>query len=129
MDEPSASVAIQGLLRPAFIEEQSVIQKHRSDHKSSNADVNQVGEIVEDKLEDLGTINDHRHESGSSENSSIWAEEAEKDEIPVNGTSFYRLEMTRIQFFSSYGHPVCLMVFRCVLTFCCCWSMSLYIIV
>jgi hypothetical protein len=110
MDEPSASVAIQGLLRPAFIEEQSVIQKHRSDHKSSNADINQVGEIVEDKLEDIGMINDHKHESGSSENSSIWAEEAEKDEIPVNGTSFYRLEMIRIQLFSSYGHPVCLMV-------------------
>lgn len=105
MDEPSASVAIQGLLRPAFIEEQSVIQKHRSDHKSSNADINQVGEIVEDKLEDLGMINDHGHESGSSENSSIQAEETKKDEIPVNGTSFYRVEMIRIQLFSSYGHP------------------------
>ena len=111
MEEPSASLAIQGLLRPAFIEEQSVIQKHLSNHQSSNADINQAGKIVEDKPEDLGMINGYRHESLSSEDGSIQAEEPEKDEIPVNGTSFYRLEMIRIQLFSSHGHPVCLMDF------------------
>ncbi|KAK4571440.1 hypothetical protein RGQ29_030030 [Quercus rubra] len=106
MEEPSASLAIQGLLRPAFIEEQSVIQKHLSNHQSSNADINQAGKIVEDKPEDLGMINGYRHESVSSEDGSIQAEEPEKDEIPVNGTSFYRLEMIRIQLFSSHGHPI-----------------------
>ncbi|KAL4595023.1 hypothetical protein ACB092_12G061800 [Castanea dentata] len=105
MEEPSASLAIQGLLRPAFIEEQSVIQKHLSDHRSSNADINQAGKIVEDKPEDLGMINGYRPESGSSEDGPNQAEEPEKDEIPVNGTSFYRLEMIRIQLFSSHGHP------------------------
>lgn len=110
MEQPPASLAIQGLLRPAFIEEQSFIQKRLSDHQSSNADINQVGKIEEDKPEDLGMINGYRDESESSEDGSIRAEEPEKDEIPVNGTSFYRLEMIRIQLFSSHGHPVCLMV-------------------
>ncbi|KAG7981422.1 hypothetical protein I3843_05G233400 [Carya illinoinensis] len=105
MDQPSASLAIQGLLRPAFIEEQSIIQKNLSDHQSSNADINQVEKNLGDKIEDLGMINGHRRESGSSEDSSVWADETEKDEISVNGTSFYRLEMIRIQLFSSYGHP------------------------
>uniref|UniRef100_A0A2N9IS07 Uncharacterized protein n=1 Tax=Fagus sylvatica TaxID=28930 RepID=A0A2N9IS07_FAGSY len=105
MEQPPASLAIQGLLRPAFIEEQSFIQKRLSDHQSSNADINQVGKIEEDKPEDLGMINGYRDESGSSEDGSIRAEEPEKDEIPVNGTSFYRLEMIRIQLFSSHGHP------------------------
>ncbi|XP_041010819.1 uncharacterized protein At3g49140-like isoform X3 [Juglans microcarpa x Juglans regia] len=105
MDQPSASLAIQGLLRPAFIEEQSIIQKNLSDHQSSNADINQVEKNLGDKIEDLGMINGHRRESGSSEDSSVWADETEKDENSVNGTSFYRLEMIRIQLFSSYGHP------------------------
>ncbi|KAF3432926.1 hypothetical protein FNV43_RR24028 [Rhamnella rubrinervis] len=101
MEQPPASMAIQGILRPAFIEEHSVIQKHLSDHRSSNIDVDQGVENVEDNLEDLGRINGHKHESGSSEDSSNWAEELEKDEIPSNGTTFYKLEMIRIQLFSA----------------------------
>ena len=48
---------------------------------------------------------------GSLEQVSTFKIEPEKDEIPVNGNSFYRLEMIRIQLFSSHGHPVCLMGF------------------
>lgn len=110
MDQPSASLTIQGLLRPAFIEEQSVIQKHLSDHQSIDTDRNGVGKILDDKIEDLGVINERRDESGSSDDSSICKEETQKDEIPVNGTSFYRLEMIRIQLFSSHGNSVGLIV-------------------
>ncbi|KAK4571442.1 hypothetical protein RGQ29_030032 [Quercus rubra] len=42
---------------------------------------------------------------GSLEQVSTFKIEPEKDEIPVNGNSFYRLEMIRIQLFSSHGHP------------------------
>ncbi|KAK9293168.1 hypothetical protein L1049_021156 [Liquidambar formosana] len=104
MDQPPAGLAIQGLLRPAFIEEKSVIQKHLTDHQSSNADVNQVGTILEDKLKDLHKINGHGQESRLSQDDSIWAEESEKDESLRNGTSFYKLEMIRIQLLSAHGH-------------------------
>lgn len=106
MEQPPASMAIQGLLRPAFIEEHSVIQKHLSDNQSSNIDVDQGVENVEDNLEHLGRINGHKHESGSSEDSSNWAEELEKDESPSNGTTFYKLEMIRIQLFSADADQV-----------------------
>ncbi|KAA8533671.1 hypothetical protein F0562_031188 [Nyssa sinensis] len=98
MDQPPAGLAIQGLIRPAFIEEHSVIQKHLSDHQSSNADTTQ------DKVEDLGIINGHIHEPGPSQDSSIWAEELEKDESLRNGTSYYKLEMTKIQLVSAHGY-------------------------
>ena len=42
---------------------------------------------------------------GSLEQVSTFKIEPEKDEIPVNGSSFYRLEMIRIQLFSSHGNP------------------------
>uniref|UniRef100_A0A5B6YK02 FMN-binding split barrel n=2 Tax=Davidia involucrata TaxID=16924 RepID=A0A5B6YK02_DAVIN len=104
MDQPPAGLAIQGLIRPAFIEEHSVIQKHMSNHQSSNADTTQVGKIVNDKVEDIGIINGHIHEPGPSQDSSIWAEELEKDENLRNGTSYYKLEMIKIQLISAHGH-------------------------
>lgn len=106
MEQPPASLAIQGLVRPAFIEEHSVIRKHLSDHKKSDIDVNQVSENVEDNLEELDRINGHKNEAGSSEDSSNWAEELDQDEIPTNGSTFYKLEITRIELFSSNGHQV-----------------------
>lgn len=104
MDQPPAGLAIQGLLRPAFVEEHSVIHKHMSDHQSSNVEANQTGTIAEGEQEELGTINGHRHELGSSQDSSDWEEELEKDESPRNGTSFYKLEMIKIQLISAHGH-------------------------
>ncbi|KAH7538107.1 hypothetical protein FEM48_Zijuj03G0164100 [Ziziphus jujuba var. spinosa] len=110
MEQPPASLAIQGLIRPAFIEEHSVIRKHLSDHKNSNLDGNQVGENVEDNIEELDRINGHKTEAGSSEDSSNWAEDLEQSEIPTNGATFYKLEMIRLQLFSSNGNQVSLTV-------------------
>ncbi|XP_059629150.1 uncharacterized protein At3g49140-like isoform X1 [Cornus florida] len=104
MDQPPAGLAIQGVLRPAFIEEDSVIQKHISDQQSSDCDTTQVGEIVQDKVEYFGIINGQIHELGPSENSANRAEDSEKDESLQSGTSFYKLEMIKIQLISAHGH-------------------------
>ncbi|XP_048325613.1 uncharacterized protein At3g49140 isoform X2 [Ziziphus jujuba] len=110
MEQPPASLAIQGLIRPAFIEEHSVIRKHLSDHKNSNLDGNQVGENVEDNIEELDRINGHKTEAGSSEDSSNWAEDLEQSEIPTNGATFYKLEMIRLQLFSSNGNQEAVLI-------------------
>lgn len=105
MNQPPAGIAIQGLLRPALIEEQSVIQKHASSHQSNNTNANQAEKILEDEEEDLEKINGH--ESGPSRDSSIQAEEIEKDLNIMNGFSFYKLEMIKILLISAHGHQVC----------------------
>ncbi|KAF7149314.1 hypothetical protein RHSIM_Rhsim03G0191900 [Rhododendron simsii] len=100
MDQPPDGLVIQGLLRPALIEEHSVIQKHMSDHNSGTSDLKQTGILDEDKVENLGIINDHRQ---LSQDSSTSAEELEKCESLGNGTSFYKLEMIKIELISSQG--------------------------
>ncbi|KAL7183729.1 hypothetical protein ACSBR2_026000 [Camellia fascicularis] len=106
MDQPPAGLAVQGLLRPAFIEEHSVIQKHisESNDQSGDTDSDQIERSVEDKVEDIGIINGQRHGPGSTQDSDIWAEELEKGESVRNGTSFYKLEMIKIQLISAHGH-------------------------
>ncbi|KAF5179557.1 Pentatricopeptide repeat (PPR) superfamily protein [Thalictrum thalictroides] len=105
MDQPAPGICIQGLLRPAFIEESSVIRKHNRD--SSNDETNRV-EKVSDDIKDQG-INGHDHDSysaSSSQNGSIGAEEADKDENSRTGSSFYKLEMIKIQFISPHGNQI-----------------------
>ncbi|TXG71023.1 hypothetical protein EZV62_005958 [Acer yangbiense] len=104
MEEAPAGLTIQGLLRPALIEEHSDIQKHMSSNQSRDADIGQVGEIVENKLEDLQIINGHRHDSESSKDSSIQAEESNKEGVPKNGTTLYKLEIIKIQLILAHGH-------------------------
>ena len=106
-EQAPASLAIQGLIRPALIEEHSVIQKHLSDHQSDNDGIDEVGRTVEDDLEDPVTINGYK--SGTSKDSPVSAEELEnkQDEARGNGTTFYKLEMVKIQLFSSHGNQVC----------------------
>ncbi|KAH7557721.1 hypothetical protein JRO89_XS11G0208100 [Xanthoceras sorbifolium] len=104
MEEAPAGLSIQGLLRPALTEEHSDIQKHMSSNQSRDADILQVGEIVENKLEDLHIINGQRHESESSNDSSIQAEESNKEDVPRDGTTFYKLEMIKIQLILAHGH-------------------------
>lgn len=111
MNQPPAGIAVQGLLRPAFIEEQSVIQKHISSNQTDNANANQVEKILEDNAEDLEKVNGQDgHESGSSRDSSIKAEDTEKDYNMMNGFSFYRLEMIKLLLISAHGHQVCLYI-------------------
>ncbi|KAJ4708941.1 Pentatricopeptide repeat (PPR) superfamily protein [Melia azedarach] len=101
MEQPPAGLAIQGLLRPALIEEHSDIQKHISSNQSRAVDIS--GNAVENK-QDLQIINDHRHESESSSNDSSYAEESKKDGMPINGTSFFKLEMIKIQLILADAH-------------------------
>ncbi|KAI4347597.1 hypothetical protein L6164_008398 [Bauhinia variegata] len=101
MEQPPVALAIQGIIGPAFIEEHSDIQKHLSGSQSSNADISKSKE----NKEDLGVINGHVHNSGSSTDDASHVENFENLEIPVNETSFYKLEMTKIQLFSAHGHP------------------------
>ncbi|KAL2558663.1 Pentatricopeptide repeat (PPR) superfamily protein [Forsythia ovata] len=99
MEQPSAGLAIQGLLRPAFIEEHTVIQKH----KSGNADTNNIAK--EQMQEPAVEINGHKPEKETMQGSPSLKEELEKDETLGNGTLFYKLEMIKIQLVSSHGHP------------------------
>nr|GLL20112.1 uncharacterized protein At3g49140-like [Ipomoea trifida]GMC61037.1 uncharacterized protein At3g49140-like [Ipomoea batatas]GMC64812.1 uncharacterized protein At3g49140-like [Ipomoea batatas] len=104
MELPPAGLAIQGILRPAFLEEHVVIQKQMSDHKTSNADRNQISKAADCKETTIVPINGHRHKSGLDQDNPNWAEELEKDETLGNGTSFYKLEMIKIQLISAHGH-------------------------
>ncbi|KAF7813040.1 uncharacterized protein G2W53_034016 [Senna tora] len=99
MEQPPACLAIQGLLRPAFIEEQSVIQKHLSTNQSNTTD---TSEPLKDNGEDPGAINGLVHKPVSSKDN---AAQVENSDIPANVTSFFKLEMVKIQLFSAHGHP------------------------
>ncbi|XP_038686000.1 uncharacterized protein At3g49140-like isoform X2 [Tripterygium wilfordii] len=102
MEQPPAGLAIQGIIRPSLLEEHSDIQKHMSGSYSRNPDINQVG--GDEKLDDVGAINGEKQESQPLKDGSIWSEESLRDEIPRSGTSFYKLEMIKIQLISEYGH-------------------------
>lgn len=111
MDQPPGGLAIQGFLRPAFVEEHAVIQKHITDNHSSNENINQTASVEEHREENTIQVNGHTHEKGSANENPGWVEELEKDETLGNGTSFYKLEMVKIQLISSQGHQVNLQFF------------------
>lgn len=106
MEQPPATLVIQGVLRPAFSEEHSVIQRHLSSRHSSNGDINEA-QKHEDNLENHGMINRHDHESSSSKDGLNLADGLDGN-IPMSEASFYRLEMIKIQLFTGHAHPVCL---------------------
>ncbi|GKD87979.1 hypothetical protein Tco_1359133 [Tanacetum coccineum] len=85
--QPPAGLALQGVLRPAFVEESSVINKYVLDGESNDEEAaNQVSEGDE---EDLGVINGHEPES--SQDVSSEEDESQKDQISGNRTSYYKL--------------------------------------
>ncbi|XP_009802899.1 uncharacterized protein At3g49140-like isoform X2 [Nicotiana sylvestris] len=106
MDQPPAGLVIQGLLRPAFPEEHASIPKQISEHKSNDAGIDQIEKVAEYKQNCSVQVNGHKHESGSSQDGPSCPEELEKDETLGNGTSFYKLEMIKIQLISSHGHQI-----------------------
>lgn len=109
MEPRPACVVFQGVLRPAFIEENSPIQKHLSANQSSDAEVSKV---TENKEESTGGINGHEHNTESSEdNASQQVENDGNSDVSSDETSFYRLEMVQIQVFSAHGHPVSWLTF------------------
>ncbi|XP_074372300.1 uncharacterized protein At3g49140-like isoform X2 [Apium graveolens] len=103
MDQPPAGIAIQGILRPSFLEEHSVIYKNKSDRKSSEDGENQVGKVAEDNQEEHDIINGHSHSLEPSQDKPDWPEELDKGESLESGTSFYKLEMVKIQLISAHG--------------------------
>lgn len=108
MDQPPAGLVIQGLLRPAFLEENTTIPKQISEHKLNDAGIHLMEEVAEHKQNGSVHVNGVKHKSGSSQDSPRWPEELEKDETLDNGTSFYKLEMIKIQLISSHGQQVSL---------------------
>ncbi|KAI3793004.1 hypothetical protein L1987_35616 [Smallanthus sonchifolius] len=101
MDQPPAGLAIQGVLRPAFLEESSVRNKSMLDSQSKDDEANQISEGNE---EDLGVINGHRYELGPSQDGPNTEDELQKDQISGNGTSYYKLEFVKIHLISAHGN-------------------------
>ncbi|XP_068660326.1 uncharacterized protein At3g49140-like isoform X2 [Aristolochia californica] len=89
MDQPSTAIAIEGLLRPAFIEEQSIIREYIRRNQSHD-DCKRQDEL-------------NSNPETSSKDGGIQGEEIRKDESNLNGSSFYKLEMIKIQLVSAYG--------------------------
>ncbi|KAL0358923.1 UNVERIFIED_CONTAM: hypothetical protein Sangu_0741700 [Sesamum angustifolium] len=107
MDQPSTGLAVQGLLRPAFVEEHSVVQKHTSDTESRDIDANHFSGK---QIPGILRINGHGKEKELSQSNVSSAEELEKDEILGNGYVFYELEMIKIQLISSHGDQECVLI-------------------
>lgn len=104
MDQPSTGLALQALLRPAFVEEHSVIQKHISGTESSDIDANHIaGKQIQ---EGILQVNGHAKEKELAQGNVSRAEELEKDETLGNGYVFYELEMIKIRLISSQGDQV-----------------------
>lgn len=103
MDQPPAGLAIQGVLRPAYVEESSVINKYMLDSQSKDEEANPISE---GKEEYLGVINGHRHEFEPSQDGPDTEEELQKDQISGNGTSYYKLEFVKIHLISAHGNQV-----------------------
>jgi len=114
MEQPPACVAIQGVIRAAFVEEHSTIRKHLSAGQSSDTD---ISKSIESKGENIGVINGHVLDSGSSgdDDGSQQVENNGNSIVPISEASFYKLEMIKIQVFSAQGQPVSLLtcMFSC----------------
>lgn len=104
MEPPPVGIVIQGLLRPVLLEEKLAIQKLLSGH-SSRTDVNNIKNPMDEKSENSAT-DGQIQQPVSSGDGSAKAQELEKDESLKNVTSFYKLEMIKIQLLSVHGHPV-----------------------
>ncbi|KAL0382392.1 UNVERIFIED_CONTAM: hypothetical protein Scaly_0526500 [Sesamum calycinum] len=68
MDQPSTGLAVQGLLRPAFVEEHSVVQKHTSDSESRDIDANHISGK---QIPGILRINGHGKEKELSQSNSF----------------------------------------------------------
>ncbi|RYR40383.1 hypothetical protein Ahy_A09g046136 isoform B [Arachis hypogaea] len=106
MEQPPACLAIQGLIRPAFIEEHSMIQKHLSATQTSNTD---MSERIKSKGEN-DVVSDHVHNLEPPKQDAAQMEKNDNEDIPINETAFYKLEMTKIQLFTAHGVPTVLEV-------------------
>ncbi|ESQ45625.1 hypothetical protein EUTSA_v10010311mg [Eutrema salsugineum] len=85
MDQPSAGLAIQGLLSHILVEDYSDIQKKLADRKSTFTNGNKDAENLQEKIEDI-----NKEDGGESEKKR-------------NVVAFYKLEMIRIQLITAQG--------------------------
>ncbi|CAL9247078.1 unnamed protein product [Arabidopsis halleri] len=92
MDQPSAGLAIQGLLSHILVEDYSDIQKKLADSNSTSTNRNKDAENLEEKLADISKAGD--------EESDIDSSQGEKERTVV---AFYKLEMIRIQLITAQG--------------------------
>ncbi|XP_010515260.1 PREDICTED: uncharacterized protein At3g49140 [Camelina sativa] len=92
MDQPSAGLAIQGLLSHILVEDYSDIQKRLAESNSTITSGNKDAENLEEKLADISKAGGEESEIGSSEG-----------EKPRNVVAFYKLEMIRIQLITAQG--------------------------
>ncbi|XP_026443972.1 uncharacterized protein At3g49140-like [Papaver somniferum] len=102
MDQPPAGLAISGLLRPSFFEENSALRKQLPEKDSDKVDT-KVGTAKGDSKDTI--INGQQDKSSlkdSPEDGSDREDQSVKDEIPRS--SFYMLEMAKIQLVSSDGN-------------------------
>ncbi|KAJ9553080.1 hypothetical protein OSB04_017125 [Centaurea solstitialis] len=100
MDQPPAGLSIQGLLRPAFVEEDSVINEHMFDYQSNGKEANQIAEG-----KDVGVVNGLGHVVvGASQDVENLEEESQKDQSLGNGNSYYKLEIIKMQLISAHGN-------------------------
>ncbi|KAI3944711.1 hypothetical protein MKW98_021169, partial [Papaver atlanticum] len=103
MDQPPAGLAISGLLRPSFFEENSALRKQLPEKDSDKVDINKAGTAKGDSKD--ATINGQQDKSilkDSSDDGPDREDQSGKDEIPRS--SFYMLEMAKIQLVSSDGN-------------------------
>ncbi|KAL9275067.1 hypothetical protein AKJ16_DCAP21341 [Drosera capensis] len=86
MKQPRNGLSIEGLIRPALIEEQSGIQMQRSHHETDESEDAYKDENPEEEVSDPIQVNGHANESLNS------------------GKKFYKLEMTKIDFIFPIGY-------------------------
>lgn len=91
MEQPSAGLAIQGLLRRVFVEDNSDIQKDITHSESPSIDENDLVENLEEKVDDVGTTTGDEPEINAFGDKSS------------NSVSYYKLEMIKIQLITAQG--------------------------
>eukprot|EP01018_Ginkgo_biloba_P018241 Gb_25444 [translate_table: standard] len=108
MDRPSKGLAILGLIRPAFMEEQSYVRKFLCEEEFSSTDIIDLsGSNKDGQLEEfiINKYNDTETDPLTSpKDDAVWGHGSENDEGSEIDTSLYKLEILNIQLVSLYGN-------------------------
>lgn len=108
MDCPSKGLAMLGLIRPAFMEEQSSVHKFLYDEKFPSTDIIDLnGRTKDEQVEEIAINDDSDSESQhqtsiADAHASVYV--SDNDEGSEIGTSLYKLEIIHIQLVSFYGN-------------------------
>nr|XP_043638871.1 uncharacterized protein At3g49140-like [Erigeron canadensis] len=84
MDRPPSGLAIHGLVRPAFVEENPVVNSHMFNHQSHDEKAKQSAKGSSKDVQNLEVLH--------------------KDQSSGNGNSYYKLEMIKMQLISAHGN-------------------------